>query len=200
MNQTLQSKKYWSTPVWIIPPAVELKSQLAEIKDKILKCKSMADPSFNKSVKNGWRVDDIHKIDGLTIIGNYMIWMCQKCFEEVGFTYNQKTHSLTLSTWLNVHDKNGFNSVHDHAGSLISGVLFINCPEGSGNLIFRDPRRSSSTCKLLSMANKELVVTPRPGNAVLFPGYLEHFVEPSSTAEDDPRISVAFNVNQIINH
>src|SRR6185312_3214586 len=45
-----------------------------------------------------------------------------------------------LRSWVNMHDKGGFNFPHMHEGCLISGCFYLRVPEGSGGLMFRDPR------------------------------------------------------------
>ena len=90
----------------------------------------------------------------------------------------------------------GYNSIHNHADSLLSGVIYINTPKGSGDIIFRDPRPIAASNKLLKNANSTFKVSPTAGLSVLFPGYLEHWVAPSSATDNDPRISIAFNVHE----
>ena len=39
-----------------------------------------------------------------------------------------------------MHDRGGFNFLHMHEGSLLSGGFYLQVPAGSGQFVFRDPR------------------------------------------------------------
>jgi uncharacterized protein (TIGR02466 family) len=105
---------------------------------------------------------------------------------------------MGLTSWLNVHETMGYNAVHSHPGALISGVIYLSCPEGSGKLHLRDPRlgATASKSKLLLDIGQEAVITPIEGFSILFPSYLEHWVEPSTCKETTHRISIAFNIHE----
>jgi hypothetical protein len=70
----------------------------------------------------------------------------------------------------------------------------LQVPPGSGNLVFRDPRPGviNSFCKG-AMANgySDVRLKPDAGLLVLFPHWLEHYVEPH--AGEGPRMVIAFN-------
>jgi len=99
-----------------------------------------------------------------------------------------------LESWANLHDRGGLNQLHMHEHALLSGVFYLSVPEGSGPLLFRDPRpgvlhspfggEGPNACKVVSLP-------PRAGLLVLFPHWLEHSVEPHDS--DEPRIAIAFN-------
>ena len=190
----MEKHDVWRTPIWVIPPAVEFEKQLKSLTKIIKAKKNLANKDSNISIRNGWRIDDPHKLKELSILKDYIMWTTIKCFNDTG--YNYKNKQLGFTSWLNVHDKMGYNNVHHHGASLLSGVLYINCPEGSGKIHLRDPRPVASMNKLLPDCNRNFIFEPKAGSTILFPGFLEHFVEPSIADEDDPRIAVAFNVNE----
>ena len=189
----MQKKSLFSTPVWLVPPAKEFSDQLPLITKAILDLSpdkngvDKANYASLKSLHNGWRIDDPHKLDSLKILGSYMVYLSNKALSDQSLDKKQ----LTLTSWLNVHNKFGFNNVHHHASSLLSGVIYIAAPQGSGDLHIRDPRLGPYFSTNSLSRSGDFVVTPKSGFAVLFPGFLEHFVAPS---EVDGRISVAFNV------
>jgi uncharacterized protein (TIGR02466 family) len=99
-----------------------------------------------------------------------------------------------LESWINLHERGGFNFLHVHEGSHLSGCLYVRVPEGSGPLVFRDPRPGAVHGPLKgSVANgyRDISLRPEDGLLVLFPSWLEHFVEPHGS--DEPRIVIAFN-------
>lgn len=116
-----------------------------------------------------------------------------------------------LFAWASVHPPGSHHPAHHHVNSAISGVLYIDVPAGSGDIVFEDPRGA------LPPFGKSLHLTPTAGDLILFPGYVMHRVEPSrvvrpttrsqsakapididgdtdtDTASDWFRISVSFN-------
>jgi uncharacterized protein (TIGR02466 family) len=102
--------------------------------------------------------------------------------------------AFVLQSWVNIHDVGGFNLQHMHEGALLSGCVYLAVPPGSGNLVFRDPRPGVLNSFLKgSGANafKDVQLRPEAGLVVLFPNWLEHYVEPHEG--EAPRICVAFN-------
>ena len=99
-----------------------------------------------------------------------------------------------LQSWINLHDRGGFNFLHVHEGCLLSGSFYLSVPVGSGKLVFRDPRPGViHSCVKGAVANgySDIHLTPAAGLLVLFPSWMEHFVEPHDN--DEPRISISFN-------
>src|SRR5581483_12362311 len=99
--------------------------------------------------------------------------------------------------WINLHDRGGFNFLHLHEGSLLSGSFYLQVPPGSGEFVFRDPRPGViHNCVKGPQPNGhcDISLTPSAGLLVLFPCWMEHYVEPHDG--DEPRITVAFNANE----
>jgi uncharacterized protein (TIGR02466 family) len=72
----------------------------------------------------------------------------------------------------------------------------VKTPKDSGRLAFRDPRPGAISNSFLvdRYDNGELrYVNITEGLFLLFPSYLEHFVEPNNNKEE--RISISFNVD-----
>jgi len=115
---------------------------------------------------------------------------CRIALTDMGLA----TLEFELQSWINIHDQGGFNFLHMHDGTLLSGCFYLQVPPGSGNLVFRDPRPGvlNSFAKG-SGANGCIDVQLRPeeGLLVMFPHWLEHYVEPHDS--EVPRIVVAFN-------
>lgn len=116
---------------------------------------------------------------------------CLQSFKEMGLT----SPAFELQSWINIHDRGGFNFQHMHEGALLSGTFYLQVPEGSGVLAFKDPRPGvlNSLAKGSGAnAYKDIQLRPSAGLLVLFPHWLEHYVEPHSA--DTPRICIPFNV------
>jgi uncharacterized protein (TIGR02466 family) len=117
---------------------------------------------------------------------------CAAALAEMG----QGEPPFRLQSWINLHDRGGFNFLHLHEGSLLSGSFYLRVPPGSGELVFRDPRAGvihGFVKGAIPNGYADVHLAPSPGLLVLFPCWLEHYVEPH--ASDEPRITIAFNAN-----
>ena len=109
--------------------------------------------------------------------------------------------NFRVSSWINCSPAGSSNSAHVHPGAEISGVLYIKVPEGSGQIVFRDPRPQAEMSHLQSKLGKafkslnpRFPFRPESGDLLLFPSWLMHQVEPG-IGQQDMRISLALNIN-----
>jgi uncharacterized protein (TIGR02466 family) len=115
---------------------------------------------------------------------------CLAAFGQMGVP----NPAFELESWINIHDRGGFNFLHMHEGALLSGVFYLQVPPGSGSLAFRDPRPGVvGSWQKGSEPNgySDVHLRPEAGLLVLFPHWLEHYVEPHGN--DEPRVAVSFN-------
>jgi len=101
--------------------------------------------------------------------------------------------------WANVLEKGGQQSLHNHANSFISGVIYLTQPHPSTHLIFHKAigtpnfvfSNQHQTTKFGPYnGGKWMIPKLSPGDLVLFPSYLLHEV-PINHGER--RITLAFN-------
>lgn len=115
---------------------------------------------------------------------------CRSALREMGVA----DIPFRLQSWINLHDRGGFNFLHVHEGSLLSGSFYLQVPSGSGKFAFRDPRPGvihGYVKGAVPNGYSDIKLTPDAGLLVLFPCWMEHFVEPHDN--DEPRICIAFN-------
>ena len=108
---------------------------------------------------------------------------------------------FSINVWMNCSPAGSHNSAHVHPGSEVSGVFYISVPPDSGRIVFRDPRPQSEMSQLHSKDGEvfkaltpRFVVSPEPGDLLLFPSWLMHQVEPGRD-QNGLRISMALNIN-----
>ena len=88
--------------------------------------------------------------------------------------------------WATKHFGSMHHPLHDHSDSPLSGVYYVSIPKGAGAIEFRDPRFRGG--------DHNWAIYPKPGELIMFPGWLEHKVRPTfKRKESRDRISVAFN-------
>ena len=94
------------------------------------------------------------------------------------------------SLWVNLLNAGGHHSGHIHPHSLISGVIYVEAPSGSGAIRFEDPRLP------LMMAAPQrpdsfVSIEPRPGLVLMWESWLRHEVLPGGGRGE--RLSISFN-------
>ena len=145
-----------------------------------------------RSNRQGWNSDDKAVFDRPVFaeLHGAIRACCDFALRQMGVAQP----NYRLESWINIHDRGGFNFLHMHDGCLLSGAFYLQVPEGSGCLTFRDPRPgvlgspfkgSGANC------HSDVQVAPEAGLVVLFPNWLDHYVEPHEN--DVPRISLSFN-------
>lgn len=104
---------------------------------------------------------------------------------------------LKISGWMNANPPGGFNAPHTHPGAHWSGVYYVSQPEtetgNSGMIEFLDPRSDLPNWRILGAPalRPKKKLRPMPGEMILFPSFLMHWVYPNEA--DSERISIAFN-------
>ena len=104
---------------------------------------------------------------------------------------------LKLFAWMNVNPVGTYNAPHTHPGAHWSGVYYVSQPDveddNAGRIEFLDPRSDLPNWRILNARafNPKRSLKPQPGEMILFPSYLVHWVYPN--VADSERISIAFN-------
>lgn len=93
--------------------------------------------------------------------------------------------------WANVLRDGGYNAIHNHPGAVWSGSYYVSVgtarpePRFNGWIEFQDPRPAN-------IHGHKQRLRPEPGLLVMFPSWLNHYVNPFRG--DGERISIAFNL------
>jgi len=102
-----------------------------------------------------------------------------------------------MLAWMIANLPGGYNAPHTHPGAHWSGVYYVAQPDvktgSSGKIEFLDPRTDLPNWHLLeaSAFNAKKSIQPMPGELILFPSYLLHWVYPNETSQD--RVTIASN-------
>jgi len=111
--------------------------------------------------------------------------------------FDPESFKLKTFAWMNTSPSGGFNAPHTHPGAHWSGVYYVSQPEvetgSSGKIEFLDPRSDLPNWRMLKAPafNAKKAIRPEPGELILFPSYLVHWVYPNET--DEERVTIAFN-------
>ena len=110
------------------------------------------------------------------------------------------TYTIT-NLWANVNRYRDFNKFHFHPNSDWSFSYYVKVPPNSGDIVFVDPkirrlmRSHAEFCNNLNNPSQqsEFRIFPTDGKLVIFPAWLEHYVEPNGSQE--ARISISGNIS-----
>lgn len=101
-------------------------------------------------------------------------------------------------SWATKHIKGNYAPQHNHSNSLISGCLYLQTDETSGDINFLNKQNNFLSNAFLFTYNNinpinttYLSFKPTVGDLYFFPSQLEHFVNPSNSSND--RYMIAFN-------
>jgi len=117
--------------------------------------------------------------------------------QSIGYALRQVTGQdvpVVCEGWVNMHERGSYNAAHVHQGALLSGTFYLTVPEGSGNLVLRDPRPGVTLSPFRGPgvnSAQHVQVQPYAGLLVLFPNWLEHEVPQHES--DEPRVAIAMN-------
>ena len=145
------------------------------------------EPSQKKSNSGGYQSRDTLNEDGIfkelvkalnNISNNILKEHIDNDVKQVGVT----------ELWANINLKNNFNWAHTHSG-ILSGVFYLETPDNCGNLVFCNPATRSDGHLIRA---KNYHVKPQRLACIMFPSWLEHYVEPNLS--DDRRMSLSFNI------
>src|SRR3982074_1811159 len=113
--------------------------------------------------------------------------------------FGEKLSWTVKEMWTNMLETGGSQTLHAHANSFISGIIYLTpshpaCktvfvrPPGGSAFSFRHHTRSAAVGPF--SAGKYVLPEAEPGDLVLFPSYLYHEVPRN---QGDQRITIAFN-------
>jgi uncharacterized protein (TIGR02466 family) len=108
-------------------------------------------------------------------------------------------YRFAVQAWAMVMRHGHHALVHDHAEAHFSAVYYVDAGDAdlalhpdSGKLGFVDPRRGAIPIPGIDLYPSQFAVEPQSGLMVVFPGWLQHFVQPYRGGR--PRVSVSCNV------
>jgi uncharacterized protein (TIGR02466 family) len=189
----LQSFDLFPTRIWQARLDA-LRPRFAEWTSWVLALRAASPAPAGRTNRSGWNSKEMDVLERpvWAPLRQAVETACAAALGEMG----RSGQAFQLQSWVNLHDRGGFNFLHLHEGSLLSGSFYLNAPAGSGVLAFRDPRPGVIHGVIkgsVPNGHADIQLKPSTGLLVLFPCWMEHYVEPHES--DEPRICIAFNAN-----
>lgn len=187
----LESYDLFPTRIWQTHPPLADMHLRAWVND-VLALRAASPKPAGRTNRQGWNSEDMAVLERPVFapLRQSIHAACGEALREMG----QSGVAFELQSWVNLHDRGGFNFSHVHEGSLLSGSFYLQVPPGSGKFVFRDPRPGvlhGYVKGAVANGYSDIHLTPDTGLLVLFPCWMEHYVEPHDS--DEPRIVIAFN-------
>jgi uncharacterized protein (TIGR02466 family) len=145
-----------------------------------------------------------HRLSDSTFSKNLIIDFNLKVFEKelynhirsylttLGVPNGAMTEYKITGSWMTKTCKNEYAHQHHHGMADISGVYYYKTNGKDGSIGFRNMMKEF-TSLLFQYVPSDVMYEPKVGKIILFPGWLDHYVEPNTT--DNERMSVSFNIN-----
>lgn len=176
----------------------ELSTQILPIAKKYL-----ADESF---ITNTWGYKNTYSADGG--LSNFEdIIPIRNFIEQTGYKYltaiGYDVDDLKFSTQIFVSEMvaGDCHALHAHPNSLLSGVFYLQVPEGSAPILFDDPRPFRKFVALPTSNNStnwgRIHFVPEDGLLLMWESWLEHEVPKNNSKAG--RITLVFNLGRILN-
>lgn len=154
-----------------------------------------SDPTgLEKSNCGGWH-SSLFDLNGNNVLQKFL----SKCLSN--FSALQEFCSMDGDYWVNINPPKSFNVKHSHSSTDLAGVLWIKCPNDSGNILFENPyifedfnsiNAYTDKFKYMNKQYHSFDFKPVEGRMLIFPAHLLHEVKENKSKED--RISVSFNL------
>jgi hypothetical protein len=188
----IEQRNLWPTPYWfaIINEFKEHPTKVSfneDIKNYILGLEETV-PPVRKSNRGGWQSELLNPEGEMKPLIIKIDEICKNLNLGIKETWIPQI-------WANVNRKHNWNIIHQHGSYSLSGTYYVKVPKGSGRLVFRDPRTGSIGNIFFrnnvgggEFANIDIV----EGMIVIWPSFIDHFVEPNES--DEERISISFDI------
>lgn len=191
----LTPDKWFATPIWsrTVSTAAALNPQLLQVHAAI-KAEGNA---LQRSNVGGWHSHDkVHLREDMTTFRTIVRSAALGCAQHLGFNF--ENHDLFIKEmWFNENGPGHFNRTHIHPGAMLSGAYYVQVPEDGGNIEFLDPILARQTgafpARTKDRRNAGVIEYPATeGGLLLFPGWIQHGVQPNRGTS--PRVSISFNI------
>lgn len=160
-----------------------------------------ASAGMRASNQHGWHsaMDFFHRAEpGCAALRGHIVEAARQATLRIAPAFDFTRVSVQAEGWININGPGAFNTPHDHPGWAWSGTYYVAVPPDpmgrSGMIEFLDGRTNlgvlgiaGATCLM-----PKFTWAPQPGEMLLFPAWLKHWVYPNEQAEE--RVSVAFNL------
>ena len=130
----------------------------------------------------------------ITKLAEYISEEANTCAKQVGLNDVE-----LYNIWININPPGSYNHLHNHVGSIFSGVYYIDAVPEQGNIQFErndaaEHHIPEEVYKPTYFTSTRATYAAKTGALYIFPSWLKHSVEGNKTTTD--RISISFNLGE----
>ncbi len=170
---------------------IELAETLLPIAKKHLDNNSKTNLNYNSTYDSG---EGIENDENIKLFLEYIRTKAEEYLEKSG--YDSSKISLTPKIFVSEMKKGDSHNLHVHPNCKLSGIMYLQIPDGSAPIVFSDVR---SAKRMLSLPRRtesilnqtEFPIFPKKGMFLIWESWLTHSVPKNYT--DDGRITIVFN-------
>lgn len=144
----------------------------------------------------GWQSSDIlqGECKDIDLMVDTLNKEIEECRRQVGLPALQ-----IQNLWININPKGAYNQLHNHQGSVFSGVYYVDAKEDCGNIQFDRGDNADYHLPMVPETQTYFSVTRATYKAktsalYVFPSWLKHSVQANQGVAD--RISISFNYGE----
>lgn len=181
----------FATPVWVFRPLDA--DALAQQVSAYVRALRAADASPAAVRRGHWQsADGLHHASELAPL----VALIDEASRAARSLLQVSCELAITGMWANLSSGASALHEHTHPNNYLSGVFYACMPEGSGAIVFKDPRPQTRALRPHVLTDNplnalELEYPAATGTLLLFPAWLEHSVRPSQPGVE--RITVAWN-------
>ena len=193
MFESISAKAFFPTLVWVheveAARAQRLNTQLSADLDR------MTAPRPQLRTGQTWQTDqNMHELPEFAELTAVINAASKGVLDK--FEVDCEDFAIT-GCWANINPPGSPHNPHTHPNNLLSGVYYVQAPEGADSICFHEPRPQvdiiSPRYKRTNTYNAMIATQPiKPGLLVIFPSWIVHSVV--ANRSKGLRISVAFNI------
>jgi len=158
----------------------------------------------NRNVTTDYRDNNILNMDhpGANWLRGEVNQSVIEYLQLIGIDYSV---NWQIHAWANINRKGDYHDAHNHPHAYLSGTYYLKMPAPvkagrqrsdvrPGHITFYDPRPGINMISINKdpYVDPEHTILPKPGELLLWPAFLNHFVHPNLS--DETRISISFNI------
>ena len=166
-----------------------------ELKKYAYECKNN-DKGRTISNYGGWQSNDIAGAENpeMEKLINLISEEAATCAKQVGLSEVE-----LYNIWININPPGSYNHLHNHVGSIFSGVYYVDASPEQGNIQFErsdggEYHIPSKIYKPTYYTSTRATYAAKTNALYIFPGWMKHSVEGNKTTTD--RISISFNIGE----
>ncbi len=113
--------------------------------------------------------------------------------------YDEQQINFETQVFVSEMFEGNYHESHTHPNSILSGLLYLQVPEGSSPLIISDPRPFRNFVMLPRLGDtatniEEISITPKKGLLLMWESWIPHVVPQTHNTEG--RITMVFNLSR----